>query len=442
MGRFPFLLLLSDGIGLSLALLGAYWLRFESGWIPAPKGIPPFSAYLRAWPAILLVAWAVFAWMGTYRPTKRLPPPDEFYEVLIGLSLTAVLLMALSFLYRDFEYSRLTLALAWGLGVVTVTGGRLWVRSRWAPPPFRLGAVGSSWLVEHLERYRHRLAQQNYCPTALWTWPGPPGPLEAALERGEVDLLLVEREVVPEEVWARWQGLCVQKGIRFAVVPKATDLMLWRGEAWELAGLSLWEMRPDPQSGLPGALKRGMDVALAGLGLLFLGLPMLLIALLIRLTSPGPVLLRQERVTKGGKVFPMYKFRTMIPDAEKETGPVWAQPHDPRVTPLGRWLRRTSLDELPQLLNVLKGEMSIVGPRPERPYFVEQFRRQIPRYDERHRVKAGMTGWAQAHGLRGNCSVEERLRYDLYYVENWSLLLDLRILVKTLFEFLFHRSAI
>jgi len=302
--------------------------------------------------------------------------------------------------------------------------------------------VGSSWLVEHLERYRHRLAQQNYCPTALWTWPGPPGPLEAALERGEVDLLLVEREVVPEEVWARWQGLCVQKGIRFAVVPKATDLMLWRGEAWELAGLSLWEMRPDPQSGLPGALKRGMDVALAGLGLLFLGLPMLLIALLIRLTSPGPVLLRQERVTKGGKVFPMYKFRTMIPDAEKETGPVWAQPHDPRVTPLGRWLRRTSLDELPQLLNVLKGEMSIVGPRPERPYFVEQFRRQIPRYDERHRVKAGMTGWAQAHGLRGNCSVEERLRYDLYYVENWSLLLDLRILVKTLFEFLFHRSAI
>jgi lipopolysaccharide/colanic/teichoic acid biosynthesis glycosyltransferase len=131
----------------------------------------------------------------------------------------------------------------------------------------------------------------------------------------------------------------------------------------------------------------------------------------------------------------------MYEGAEDETGPVWAKPNDPRCTPIGRVLRRLSLDELPQLFNVLKGDMSLVGPRPERPYFVEQFAEHIPRYMERHRVKSGITGWAQVNGLRGNCSIEERTKYDLYYVENWSLLLDLKILIKTLFEVFFHKQA-
>jgi len=179
----------------------------------------------------------------------------------------------------------------------------------------------------------------------------------------------------------------------------------------------------------------------AGLLLVLLAPLMAVIALLVRLDSPGPVLFRQVRVGKDGRKFVVLKFRTMREGAEKETGPVWAVPNDPRCTRVGKWLRRLSLDELPQLWNVLKGEMSLVGPRPERPEFVEEFERRVPRYGRRHKVKSGMTGWAQVNGLRGNVPIEERTKYDLYYVENWSLLLDLKIMVRTAFEVLFHKGA-
>jgi exopolysaccharide biosynthesis polyprenyl glycosylphosphotransferase len=161
---------------------------------------------------------------------------------------------------------------------------------------------------------------------------------------------------------------------------------------------------------------------------------MLVIAVAIRATSPGPVLLRQERMGLDGRAFRMLKFRTMRADAEADTGPVWATENDPRRTRLGAWLRRFSLDELPQLVNVLRGEMSLVGPRPERPVFVEEFRRRFPGYMLRHKVKAGMTGWAQINGWRGNTSLEKRLEFDLYYIERWSLAFDLKILLMTLWR--------
>ena len=159
------------------------------------------------------------------------------------------------------------------------------------------------------------------------------------------------------------------------------------------------------------------------------------IALLIRLFGGrGPILLRQERMTLDGKTFQIFKFRTMVDGAEKETGPVFATSDDPRRTPIGVWLRRFNLDELPQLINVFLGDMSLVGPRPERPPFVAQFRERIPEYMRRHRVKSGITGWAQVNGWRGNTSIEKRIEHDIYYIENWSLLLDLKILILTLFR--------
>jgi len=159
-----------------------------------------------------------------------------------------------------------------------------------------------------------------------------------------------------------------------------------------------------------------------------------LIASAIKLTSPGSVFYRQERMSLDGRTFMVWKFRTMKVGAETVTGAVWASANDPRRTRLGAWLRKTSLDELPQLFNVLRGEMSLVGPRPERPVFIREFRQNIPKYMLRHKVRAGMTGWAQVHGLRGNTSVEQRIRYDLYYIENWSLALDFKILWLTLFR--------
>jgi exopolysaccharide biosynthesis polyprenyl glycosylphosphotransferase len=172
-----------------------------------------------------------------------------------------------------------------------------------------------------------------------------------------------------------------------------------------------------------------------------LAAPMLVIGLLVRLTTPGPALYRQERMGLDGKSFWVWKFRSMYQEAEKDTGPVWAHPNDPRVTPLGRWLRRFSLDELPQLWNVLKGDMSLVGPRPERPFFVQQFKHKIPQYMLRHKVKAGLTGWAQVNGWRGNTSIEKRIEFDLYYIENWSVWLDFKIMGLTLVKGLFHRHA-
>jgi putative colanic acid biosynthesis UDP-glucose lipid carrier transferase len=159
---------------------------------------------------------------------------------------------------------------------------------------------------------------------------------------------------------------------------------------------------------------------------------MLLLAIGVKLSSPGPVFFRQTRAGLGGRSFTMLKFRTMLVDAEKETGPVWAKPNDLRCTRWGRMMRRWSLDELPQLFNVLRGDMSLVGPRPERAVFIEKFRRQLPGYCQRHQVKAGMTGWAQVNGWRGNTSLRHRLRCDLYYIANWSPWLDVKILIMTI----------
>jgi exopolysaccharide biosynthesis polyprenyl glycosylphosphotransferase len=184
-----------------------------------------------------------------------------------------------------------------------------------------------------------------------------------------------------------------------------------------------------------------MDVALAGLALVLLAPVLLLIAAIVKVSSPGPALFSQERMGLDGRVFRVWKFRTMRSDAEAETGPVWAVRDDPRRTRVGSWLRRFSLDELPQLLNVVRGEMSLVGPRPERPVFIEEFRRRIPRYMLRHMVQAGMTGWAQVHGWRGNTPIEKRIQYDLYYVENWSLQLDLKILFLTFVRGFVDRNA-
>jgi len=163
--------------------------------------------------------------------------------------------------------------------------------------------------------------------------------------------------------------------------------------------------------------------------------------ILVKIDSRGPIFYLQERIGMDGEIFRVIKFRSMKTDAEKQSGPVWAKKDDPRTTRVGKFLRRFSLDELPQLFNVLKGDMSIVGPRPERPYFVEQFKKEIPKYLDRHRVKTGMTGWAQVNGLRGNAPIVQRTQYDLYYIENWSLAFDIKIILKTIYAVLFGKDA-
>ncbi len=226
-----------------------------------------------------------------------------------------------------------------------------------------------------------------------------------------------------------------------SLVPDLLGFHFLRFDVSQLENLPIISLTHTPQSGWNSLLKRAFDIAVSSICLAVMAVPMLLIALAIKLTSAGPVFYRQTRTSLGGTPFKILKFRTMVDNAEQDTGPVWAIPDDPRVTPLGRFLRRTSLDELPQLINVLLGQMSMVGPRPERPELVERFRRQVPRYMLRQQVKAGLTGWAQVCGLRGHTSLRKRVQYDVYYIMNWSFGLDLRILLVTPFRGLLSRNA-
>ena len=208
-----------------------------------------------------------------------------------------------------------------------------------------------------------------------------------------------------------------------------------------IEGVPIISIHESPLSGFNLIFKRLIDLLGSSLLLLFFSPVMGVLALLVKISSRGPVFYRQERMGLDGRAFTVYKFRSMYQDAEDTTGPVWAREDDPRATPLGRWLRKLDLDELPQFWNVLKGEMSIVGPRPERPFFVQQFKHRIPQYMLRHKVKAGITGWAQVNGWRGNTSLEKRIEYDLYYIENWSVTLDLKIMWLTLVRGLFQRGV-
>jgi exopolysaccharide biosynthesis polyprenyl glycosylphosphotransferase len=233
--------------------------------------------------------------------------------------------------------------------------------------------------------------------------------------------------------------LCQRGRVDIKIYPDMFAYMAGDLNVDDLGGTPLLTVRDIALRGWRLSLKRGLDFFGAGVGLVFLSPFMLLTAIAIRLESRGPVFYTQERMGLDGRPFHMIKFRTMRTDAEA-SGPGWTVPDDPRVTRLGRFLRSTNWDEIPQLINVVVGEMSLVGPRPERPVYVLQFREHIPRYMERHREKAGMTGWAQVNGLRGDTSIAERTSYDLWYVENWSLWLDIKIIVRTIWQTVTRRD--
>jgi exopolysaccharide biosynthesis polyprenyl glycosylphosphotransferase len=235
--------------------------------------------------------------------------------------------------------------------------------------------------------------------------------------------------------------VCDRARVSVQVFPDVFHLILREVSVSEFGGLPMLKVRDVNLRGWNLLLKRGLDIVLATVLLVVLAPLLVGIALAVKLTSRGPAFFVQERIGIDGRPFPCVKYRSMRMDAETRTGPVWAAPDDDRTTKLGRFMRRYSVDELPQLVNVLLGDMSLVGPRPERPHFVEQFSQLIPRYDQRHQEKAGVTGWAQVNGLRGQTSIEERTRYDLFYVEHWSPAFDLKILFKTITAVIRGRNA-
>ena len=455
---FEHLSLVGDLALIAASWLVAYYLRFHVGPVPVYLGIPPLAPYLVLLVPILVV-WAIaFRAFGLYRPRRLGSRLEEVWDVAKASTVGVLVLVTLTFFARSYDFSRVAIAYFWVLSILAVSGARVVFRealrvARRRGYNLRYGLVVGGGEVARtvIERLRGRpdLGIHILGVAGDDKDGGDPGvrrlggygDLRAILDQENVDHVIL---ALPHEDYARLGMILEEIGDEPVTIHFVPDLLRFtslRGGVEEFEGLPFIHLRESPLYGWNLVLKRGFDLGLGGLGLLLAAPPMLLIALAIRLTAGGPVLYRQERMGLDGRRFWMLKFRTMDADAEAETGPVWAAAGDPRRTRLGAILRSWSLDELPQLFNVLRGEMSLVGPRPERPVFVEQFRREIPQYMLRHKVKSGITGWAQVNGWRGSTSLEKRIEYDIYYIERWSLAFDIRILWLTLWNGFRNKNA-
>lgn len=447
------ILILLDVVMVWLAYWLAFRLRFELNLMPVQE-VHSWRRYLEIVVLQIAILAPVFATNGLYRPRRSVSWADELQSVFSAVSITGVVVLALTVLMaRDFVYSRGVLVFGWLLAVLLVMVGRYLYFAVLAA--LRSAGVGAEQVLivgtnETARMVLDRIVQSpelGYEPKGfircrngayMEEFSGLPvyGDLEdvdqVVKDKGIEHVIVAVPDLSHQEL-VNLVSKCRSHDVSLRVFPDVFHLLAGEVTIDELNGLPLVTVKDIALRGYRLALKRMMDFLFSAVGLVILSGPMLLIALLVKLSDPrSGAFYTQERVGLDGKPFHMLKFRSMKPAAERATGPVWAVRDDPRRTRLGTVLRRTSLDELPQLINVLVGEMSLVGPRPERPHFVEQFSQVIPRYHERHREKAGLTGWAQVNGLRGNTSIEERTAYDLWYVENWTLWLDIKILLRSL----------
>ena len=399
----------------------------------------------------ILVVWGfTFRAFDLYRPQRLASHASEWLDIAKASTLGILVLVAImTFAFRSYDYSRVAIAMFWMLSIVAVSLYRAVFReflrvARRRGYNLRYAVVlGNGEPVANVLRMLRRRPDAGMQVLGVLSdkrdafpddvcWLGGVGDLRAVLDRLVVDSVFI---ALPHAEYSRLTALLNEIGddpVAIHFVPDVLGLASLRGGLEEFGGIPFIHLRDSPLYGWNRVLKRVFDLAFGTMGLVLTGPLMLAIAGSSLLVQGRPILYSQERMGLDGRRFRILKFRTMAIDAEAHTGPVWAQADDTRRTQFGARLRRWSLDELPQLLNVLRGDMSLVGPRPERPNFVEAFRRQVPGYMLRHKVKAGITGWAQINGWRGQTSLEKRIEYDLYYIERWSLGFDLKILLRTL----------
>ena len=451
---FNILTVVSDGAMAYLAFFLAYqvYLRFR-------PGSPPFQSYISMAAVHTVTLVLVFFFARLYHRGRNVSQFDQVTSLLGASSIGIVMTVAFTqLLLPSMDYSRWVIVLVWLATLLMVTTARLFLGAFQAFLRARgvgawriliVGAGDTGRLVADRILKSPNLGYQlvGFIEDRPNRSGRPDVPLLGGLD--DLEKVIVQRrvdEVIIAQLEATHDQLldiiarCHSGKISIKVFPDVFQIMASEVTIGHLDGLPLLTVRDVALQGWKRTLKRGVDIAFSLLLLIFLSPLLLFIALLIKLDSRGPVFYTQERIGLDGRPFPVIKFRTMLhtPDSDK---PGWTVPNDPRRTRLGTLLRRTSLDELPQFMNVLIGDMSVVGPRPEQPAYVEMFRRQFPRYMERHREKAGITGWAQVNGLRGDTSIAERTKYDLWYIENWSLWLDFKIMLKTIPVFFRDRSA-
>ena len=453
-------LFLLDGVVIAASWLAAYWLRFHGLGVPSPLGVPPIGPYLWFGAVLTPVALMILRSLHLYRSTRTVRLSQEMFALIQGVVLVTALAGLGSYLLRG-ELSRTVLLLFAAVAGFALCGthavGRLAMRAvrRNRRNLRHVLIVGTGELAADLERKMTSERDFGFAVEGIVAAGadeigqmigstrviGSVSQLPELVERTGAELvyLALNRSEYEAELEALERLNDSTAAVR--LVPDLSRTFTLNASVEDFDGTPIILVTESPGQGWNAVLKRTFDFTFALLGLVLLSPVLLLLAIVVKLDSPGPALYAQERVGLSGRRFKMYKFRTMRADAEAGGKAEWSRPGDPRRTRTGSILRRLSLDELPQLANVLVGHMSLVGPRPERPVFVKQFRASIPRYMLRHHVKAGITGWAQVNGLRGDTPLDQRIEYDLYYIKNWSMGFDVKIIFLTLLRVFRDQSA-
>jgi exopolysaccharide biosynthesis polyprenyl glycosylphosphotransferase len=434
----------------------AFWLAYEiRRAIPYPQPLAAETAAIHYVGLVLTIITTVATslfFYGQYYLPRAVSRVDQFYAVTLAVSLGIMMALAVfALLFKDVDYSRAIAVYTWILAIFLLMAGRIIhqairnaLRDRgWGKD--RLLIVGTGEVARIILQRILWSPQLGYHVVGIVNGMdatqevlgipvlGIPEDLPALIEEHGIDEVIIAMPEKGHREIVRILSYCERGRVSIKIFPDIFQFIASAATIDDLGGLPLLKVRDVAMRGYLLIVKRLIDLVAAAVGLVILSPLMFLVALAIKLESPGPVFFVQERMGLDGRPFQLIKFRSMRRDAE-QSGPGWTTSNDPRQTRLGALLRRIEFDELPNFINVLLGEMSLVGPRPEQPYYVELFQRQVPRYMERHREKAGMTGWAQVNGLRGDTSIVERTRYDIWYTENWSIGLDLKIILRTIWQ--------
>jgi len=452
----PLALLVGDAVIAAISVPFAYWIRYGK----ADQALP-IGPYLAAIPVVAVVYLFSLAVNHQYSSWRGRTLADQLLSLYSGIGVAAILMLAAIELGNlGQSYSRLTFVPAVLLAAVLMTGERYLLRQyetrlrRQGVGTERVLMVGTGAGSEMLIGRMNMFPQYGFHVVGVVSDEVSASELYVGVPvvGAVADLPRLVKELKVDQVFLALPGhqrdrllhlikLCEEEQLEFKIVPDLLEAMSSRVTADAIDGLPLVGIRRSQLRGTGAVVKRAIDIAVSAILLVGLSPLLLLITILIKLTMPGPVLFRQERIGFQRGPFVIYKFRSMIPDAEARTGPVVAKPGDNRVTWLGRVLRRLSLDELPQLYNVLRGDMSLVGPRPQPTFFDERYSGEVPRYLERQQARPGLTGWAEVNDLRGAAPIVDRTMYDVYYIEHWSLALDLKILLLTALRVVIQRHA-
>lgn len=440
--------LIIDVLLVFLSWILAYALNFNF----SPNLASSFNHHLVLSFLVVPIYFLVFKFRGLYHSMRTIPTTREIADVFKASSLATVIVVTiLYFLPKRIDYFNLTFIYFWALSIFFLVVFRIIFRK--TIRYFRkkgynlryilivgtgdLAAEVADKLKKHLEYGFNIIGFLSHGSVEIGKSIngikilGCYKDIKDIIGNKTVDQVIFALPAKEERLIRPILGYINTEGIDVRIILDLNGFFTLRQTIEDLEGLPVINLRESPFYGWARLIKRLIDVVFSFLAILILLPLMLLAALLIKLTSGPPVFYKQERIGLDGRRFTLFKFRTMCIDAEKHSGPTWAQENDSRITKIGAILRRSGIDESPQLFNVLFGDMSLVGPRPERPVFVEQFRNHIPQYMLRHKIQAGITGWAQIHGWRGNTSLEERIKHDLYYIEHWSVWLDIKILLLT-----------